>query len=691
MEKYFSKEVTSESRASSKHDHSSTQCLPSQTGECEIDVNSLEDGFGDPSDMDLGAGLISSTGKDELDVHIRGISSSAHNVEREDLMKQSENVEVVRGGPSDQTKRDYRAALETAIDCMKLMIRQGWIFHEPDEYSSKDGLFLELLKFTASFSGREDLESIVSGHPPKILQITSPDLEKDIVRAIVAEITLDIIGHLGDDFFAIFVDEAFDVEGEEHMAVILRYVDQEGSVEERLLGISRVPDSKALTFKMAIESMLVQHGLSMSRLRGLSYNGASNVNGEINGLKNLILAENPSAHYVHCSTHQLDSTVVSTAKHHVDVYIFFITVTRLINLVEAYCQGSNNSQYAKLAKALFHDEPKIGRGSYHELGHVKASNTYWQSHFKKLVVLDVMFSDVINVLEAIEDEKRYGVSGEAFTLLRLLENFEFVFFLKMMIRVLSITNALSNALEMKDQQILNAMQLVDVARYQLQEAREKGWDSFLDEVLSFCEKQCLDLPNMEDLRPKRFKAPQITNLHYYQVELFYTVLDLQLEVFNSTFDGVTTGLLNCVACLVPDDSFKGFNKQMVAKLATYYPNEFSDADIISLDSQLDAYIQDMQLDARFSNLKGIEELSRKMVMTKKHTMYPLVYLLVKLALILPVVATRAGAEKTFTEMIFMKEELQNRICDESMNDYLMAYIERDAVRHFDKGCILEYL
>ncbi|CAN1787069.1 hypothetical protein LINPERHAP1_LOCUS17485 [Linum perenne] len=48
---------------------------------------------------------------------------------------------------------------------------------------------------------------------------------------------------------------------------------------ERFLGISHVFDTKALTLQKKIECMLVTHGLSLSRIRGQGYDGASNMKG----------------------------------------------------------------------------------------------------------------------------------------------------------------------------------------------------------------------------------------------------------------------------------------------------------------------------------------------------------------------------------------------------------------------------
>ncbi|XP_076924072.1 uncharacterized protein LOC143586397 [Bidens hawaiensis] len=51
----------------------------------------------------------------------------------------------------------------------------------------------------------------------------------------------------------------------------------------------------------------------MSKVRGQGYDGAFNMRGELNGLKQKILAENKCAFYIHCFAHQLQLVVVATS------------------------------------------------------------------------------------------------------------------------------------------------------------------------------------------------------------------------------------------------------------------------------------------------------------------------------------------------------------------------------------------
>ena len=72
-------------------------------------------------------------------------------------------------------------------------------------------------------------------------------------------------------------------------------------------------------------------------------------------------------------------------------------------------------------------------------------------------------------------------------------------------------------------------------------------------------------------------------------------------------------------------------------LAQFYTSDFFAIDLVALDHQLQNYIADMHSRNAGLELKGISDFVRKLVETKKDIVYPLIYLLQKSALILPVV------------------------------------------------------
>jgi hypothetical protein len=258
--------------------------------------------------------------------------------------------------------------------------------------------------------------------------------------------------------------------------------------------------------------------------------------------------------------------------------------------------------------------------------------------------------------------------------------------------IFGITNDLSQALQRSDQDIVNAISLVRVCKERLQSMRDDGWHTLLNEVSLFCEKHDISIPNMDgplitEGRSKR-KAQNISNLHRFQVELFYEVIDRQLQELNNRFNEVNTELLLCAASLNPRDSFFAFDKEKLIRLAKFYPSEFSTVELMKLDSQLETFIIDLRSDDQFSKLNGIVDLSEMLVKTKKHIVYPMIYLLLKLVLILPVAT--ATVERSFSAMKYVKNGLRNRMGDEWLNDCLVTYIESDIFDNVDTEKIIEH-
>ena len=154
-------------------------------------------------------------------------------------------------------------------------------------------------------------------------------------------------------------------------------------------------------------------------------------------------------------------------------------------------------------------------------------------------------------------------------------------------------------------------------------------------------------------------------------------MDMQNEEFVNRFSEVSTNLLDYMSDLSPCNSFSMFDESMFGKLSGLYKADFNDLEMSYLDSQLETYYHSLIVDERFANLKGIADLSRLMVETGKHRSFPLVYRLIKLALVLPVAT--ATVERCFSAMKLLKTDLRNRIGDDFMTDALICSVEKEAL------------
>jgi hypothetical protein len=85
---------------------------------------------------------------------------------------------------------------------------------------------------------------------------------------------------IGDSKFCIIVDEARDESMREQIAIVLRFVDKDGFIQERFFDIVQVKDTSALTLKDKISDVLSQNCLDIQSIRGQGYDGASNMHGE---------------------------------------------------------------------------------------------------------------------------------------------------------------------------------------------------------------------------------------------------------------------------------------------------------------------------------------------------------------------------------------------------------------------------
>ncbi|KAK2644136.1 hypothetical protein Ddye_019331 [Dipteronia dyeriana] len=362
----------------------------------------------------------------------------------EALLNQAQHIETIFSKHSDEARIQYRIRLNASVDCARFLLRQGLAFRGDKEYeeSSNCGNFLELYQFLASHN--KNIKDTTLKNAPENLKLTSHDIQKDIVHALAVETTNITIREMGDALFSILVDKSRDVSIKKKMALVLHYVNPNGQVVERFIGIKHVVSTTVFSLKATIDNLFSGHGLSISRLHGQGYDGASNMQGEFNGLKLLIMKENECAYYIHCFAHQLQMSLVALAKNHVDVQSLFNIVANVVNIVEASLKRRDilrDKQAMEVFKALKSGELSNGRGLNQETNLKRSDDTLWGSHYGSFISIITMFPSLIDVLEIIADGGSTSKQRcEANNLVELMQSFTFVFCLHLMKDVLGITN-----------------------------------------------------------------------------------------------------------------------------------------------------------------------------------------------------------------------------------------------------------
>ncbi|KAL5749318.1 hypothetical protein ACOSP7_023921 [Xanthoceras sorbifolium] len=209
----------------------------------------------------------------------------------------------------------------------------------------------------------------------------------------------------------------------------------------------------------------------------------------------------------------------------------------------------------------------------------RAGPTRWSSHFTSVSRLIDMFGSTCTLLEKLSDVGLSGnIRGEAQGAYKDMRNFDFVFILLLLHRVLGISDVLCRALQMKSQDILNALNLISTTKLILQQLREDEWDDFFESVVSFCTRRSCQQRN------------NITLEHYYHFNIFNAVIDFHLMELNNRFIEKTVELLILSEALNPIDGFKSFSIYAICTLAEkFYPRDFTGDDINTLKRQLGHY------------------------------------------------------------------------------------------------------
>ncbi|XP_021746199.1 uncharacterized protein LOC110712089 [Chenopodium quinoa] len=205
--------------------------------------------------------------------------------------------------------------------------------------------------------------------------------------------------------------------------------------------------------------------------------------------------DTPRAYYIHCFAHQLQLTLVVVTKRNDSCGWLFEILANLLNVVGVSCKRREmirNSQAQEVAQALEVGEILSGSGLNQELGLKRPGDTRWGSHYKCLVNVIRLFSTIVKVLVHIG---KHGASEDKFKAQIALGQLE------------------------KEQDIVNAMELVTFTKSVLQKMREQGWETLLDKVTLFCTKHGIDVPTMDALyvpqgRSRRF-VEKATNLHHF--------------------------------------------------------------------------------------------------------------------------------------------------------------------------------
>ncbi|CAN6215580.1 unnamed protein product [Urochloa humidicola] len=150
-----------------------------------------------------------------------------------------------------EEEKRYEIRLTTSLDVARFLIMQADAFrgHDESPTSLNKGTFREMVDWY-----KDKVEAVKEAYDKgaKNCQMLCADIQKDLTKACAEVVMEEIMDEIRGRKFSVLIDEARDVSIKEQMAVILRFVNDEGKVLERFLGLQHIERCTAPALKEAL-------------------------------------------------------------------------------------------------------------------------------------------------------------------------------------------------------------------------------------------------------------------------------------------------------------------------------------------------------------------------------------------------------------------------------------------------------
>jgi len=153
------------------------------------------------------------------------------------------------------------------------------------------------------------------------------------------------------------MDSTFDLSRKEQLSFIVRYINYDGNICERLLALKESAITTSVQIFDVFQNICTELSLDWVHfLVGQSYDGAQNMRGQNSGLQALIKEKCPSATYIWCTAHRLNLVVVKAVSSSLDAVDLFGNMETLYNFI---CGSKKRVAYYEKVQNEYSAEPNL--------------------------------------------------------------------------------------------------------------------------------------------------------------------------------------------------------------------------------------------------------------------------------------------------------------------------------------------
>lgn len=578
----------------------------------------------------------------------------------------------------EKEKEHWRQVLKRIIQVIKFLAAHNIAFRGSTStlYHSNNGNFLGLIEMIATF------DSVMQEHIRRIKSSEIHDhylgarIQNELIQLMSEKVREKIVSDIkATKYFSIILDCTPDVNHQEQMSLIIRYVkiesngianDSEGIyVEEHFISFL---DVKSTTGKNLTDILLEEldgMDLNIKDCRGQGYDNGSSMKGIHCGVQARILQINPKAFYMPCASHSLNLIICDAAKCTPKAMTFFGEVQRIYVIFSA-----STKRWDILKKNVPNLTVK------------KSCDTRWESKIESVRALRYQIKEIRDALsEVVEITDDSKIKSETRSLLNVVSSYEFLLALAIWHDLLFAVNTVSKNLQSEKMHLGVASELLEGLLKFLEQYRNEG---FISATLV-----AKEMSELLDVKPKLQKVRQRkkrklfeyegddepvsgTAEEVFKVDYFYRIVDCTIQSIRNRFQQMTS--YNAMFGFLYDlKVLKRINdKELIQKCKDLENilNLEEDKDICGNELFTELKILRNLLPVKVETAVGILRF-----MNRIQNPFPNAFIAYRILLTIPV--TVASAERSFSRLKLIKNYLRSSMSQERLSSLASLSIEAD--------------
>ena len=314
----------------------------------------------------------------------------------------------------EQERLHARKVITLLLDLCRCLARQSIAFRGSDD--DADGNFRKIVELMARWV--PFLEHWIRNSQSRSHQVTyfSPQSQNEFISLLGIEVSQRMVDEIkSSGAFAVMADTTPDVSHLDQISLVIRYVDTEFEIHERLVKISEIKGKSGDVFALKVIQMLKDLQIPISMVRFQCYDTTASMSGVYNGAQ-AKFSEHLERHipYITCMGHKANLCVEHCCQASLLIDQFFTTLQGLYNFLtrSTTCFGKLKEKIEELQEGLIMKTLSITRW----IGRAESIRAVWQSYE---ILLDILL-EIQDYEESDRDARK-----TASNLLEKIQSFEF--------------------------------------------------------------------------------------------------------------------------------------------------------------------------------------------------------------------------------------------------------------------------